>query len=843
MMRARISRQLARRTSVGTAALLIAAVGANAGIAAASSRRSGASVTGRAAPVVAARKRPSSKRTPTSTPAAGTPAFYTLKNPSAKCRRHYTKQRITITGRRRRRTVRIHQTHCVYTGSSSSNGATVSFPTDLPTAGITVDVIPGADDASYSIAADETLSVGGAGVLTGEHGGQLAATVVTTTRHGALTLDRDGTFRYAPQASFSGVDSFTYRTVNSSSESSAPATVTIHVTPVAVAVGAYDVPVAGTLSVSAPGVLTGDIGSGLQAKLVSGPGGGSLTLNADGSFTYTALPSFSGADSFSFEAVDSSGQHSGIVSVTVNVGAQPPVVYPQTFSGALGNTELAVGGSPGAGPEVYLNGQSALNADVDPAGGTLRTSPSTISTSQGGTVIMAADGSFTYQPPVGFDGPSDTFSYQVDTSEGTSAPATATIDFDTTRVWYVDDSASAGGNGSSVAPFDSLASIDGPGGVGAAGDVIFLYGGGSDYAGGLAMAANETLVGQSQGLTVDSEHLLDASGSNPVITNSGGAGVALADGDTIDGVNVAGTGGDGVRVASGASVRIEGEAAISSAGGDGIDAVDAASLSVSNATIIGSAASGIDGSGAGAVSVTDSTITGGGGDGILIDNTSASATTDSFNLVNNTLDGQQGSAIAITYPGNASGFVDGNIIGSAGVAGSGSASGDGIVVTSSTGAAGPLLAEVSQNTIEQIGAGTGIAAQTTGTGALALTLTDNSVTMVSVASQNGVTVASGADGNDGTVCVNPSGNSVTAAGTASATYGIEAEQLGPTSSFAIENYLGMPADASAVEAFLGSVNPTLTGAGVGGAGAYALLGGANTTGFTEATCLTPAYNI
>jgi hypothetical protein len=46
-----------------------------------------------------------------------------------------------------------------------------------------------------------------------------------------------------------------------------------------------------------------------------------------------------------------------------------------------------------------------------------------------------------------------------------------------------------------------------------------------------------------------------------------------------------------------------------------------------------------------------------------------------------------------------------------------------------------------------------------------------------------------------------------------------------------------------VETYLGSVNPTLTGAGVGGAGAYALLGGANTTGFTEATCLTPAYNI
>ena len=40
-------------------------------------------------------------------------------------------------------------------------------------------------------------------------------------------------------------------------------------TPVAIPVGVYYLPASGTLSVAAPGVLTGDTGSDLTAKLVS----------------------------------------------------------------------------------------------------------------------------------------------------------------------------------------------------------------------------------------------------------------------------------------------------------------------------------------------------------------------------------------------------------------------------------------------------------------------------------------------------------------------------------------------------------------------------------------------
>jgi hypothetical protein len=496
---------------------------------------------------------------------AATPSFYTLKNKRQKCRVHYTRQTISISVRKHHRTIRYQQVRCVYTGSRSSNGAAPSFPTNLPTAAISVTVIPAANDSNFSISAEQTLNVAGDGVLAGNAGSDLIVTLVSATMHGKLTLNRNGTFRYVPASGFSGVDEFTYKTTNSSGESSTPATVTIHVLPVAAAVAAYTLPASGTISVDPPGVLLGDTGSGLTAKLVSGPNSGTLTLNGDGSFSYTATPSFYGSDSFTYEAVDSSGQASSPVSVTIDVGVQPPSVVGETFSGAVGNTALQVGGSRGGGPEVYQGSSNALAGDSDPDGGTLSTTAATITTAQGGTVTLAVDGSFTYEPPVGLDS-TDSFSYQVDTSEGASAQAIATIDF-TARVWYVNSSATLNGNGGAESPFNSLASAVLAAG---SGDVIFLFGG--SYTGGVTLGANQTLVGQSAGLTVDSEDLLDPSGaSDPVITAASGPVVTLGEADTLSGVSVVGTGSATAVSATVNDFTLDSDVSITAAGGDALD--------------------------------------------------------------------------------------------------------------------------------------------------------------------------------------------------------------------------------------------------------------------------------
>lgn len=85
------------------------------------------------------------------------------------------------------------------------------------------------------------------------------------------------------------------------------------------------------LVVPAPGVLANDSGNGggaMTASLNSVTTDGALTLNADGSFTYTPNAGFSGSDSFTYRAVNSAGA-SGVAAVTIQVASStvplPPV--------------------------------------------------------------------------------------------------------------------------------------------------------------------------------------------------------------------------------------------------------------------------------------------------------------------------------------------------------------------------------------------------------------------------------------------------------------------------------------------------------------------------------------
>ena len=111
------------------------------------------------------------------------------------------------------------------------------------------------------------------------------------------TLEEDGSFTYTPDAGFFGTDTFTYR-ANDGTSPSAATTVTITVeeevaapntAPVAVD-DAFSTVAGEPLSLAAPGVLGNDTdadGDALTATRTSQPVNGSVTLAADGSFTYT----------------------------------------------------------------------------------------------------------------------------------------------------------------------------------------------------------------------------------------------------------------------------------------------------------------------------------------------------------------------------------------------------------------------------------------------------------------------------------------------------------------------------------------------------------------------------
>ncbi len=78
------------------------------------------------------------------------------------------------------------------------------------------------------------------------------------------------------------------------------------------------------LTVSASGVLSNDTdgeSNPLTAVLVSNVSNGSLTLNSDGSFTYTPTANWSGSDSFAYNANDGTVNSASPATVTITVNA------------------------------------------------------------------------------------------------------------------------------------------------------------------------------------------------------------------------------------------------------------------------------------------------------------------------------------------------------------------------------------------------------------------------------------------------------------------------------------------------------------------------------------------
>jgi len=300
-------------------------------------------------------------------------------------------------------------------GTAQSSPATVTI-----TVTASSDAPVAADDA-YTTAEDTPLTVPAPGVLgndTDPDGDQLSAWVVSGTSHGTLTLNANGSFTYTPAADFNGTDTFTYRASDGTLDSNL-ATVTITVTAI------NDAPTAAAdadstaedtaLTVAAPGLLSNDTdpdSSTLTAAVVTGPGHGTLTLNADGSFTYTPAANFNGTDTFTYRASDGSAQSNpATVTITVTPVSDPPAATDDAYSTAE-DTPLTV-----AAPGVLGN-------DTDPDSSTLTAA---LVTGPGhGTLTLNADGSFTYTPAANFNS-TDTFTYRASDGSLTSDPATVTI--------------------------------------------------------------------------------------------------------------------------------------------------------------------------------------------------------------------------------------------------------------------------------------------------------------------------------------------------------------------------------------------------------------------------------
>ena len=174
---------------------------------------------------------------------------------------------------------------------------------------------PVAANDTYTTPQNTTLTVAAPGLLANDSdpsGNPLTAALVTGPANGTLTLNPNGSFSYTPKAGFSGADSFTYRDSDGtllSNTATVALTVTQTVTqqPPVAANDTYTTPQNTTLTVAATGLLANDSdpsGNPLTAALVTGPANGTLTLNPNGSFSYTPKAGFSGADSFTYRDSD-----------------------------------------------------------------------------------------------------------------------------------------------------------------------------------------------------------------------------------------------------------------------------------------------------------------------------------------------------------------------------------------------------------------------------------------------------------------------------------------------------------------------------------------------------------
>jgi VCBS repeat-containing protein len=304
-------------------------------------------------------------------------------------------------------------------GNLSSDPATVTITVNP------VNDAPVAIARSVSTAEDRPLSITLA--ASDIEGDALTFEITAGPTNGSLApTGTAGTYTYTPNANFNGTDEFTFTA--SDGTPSAPATVTI-------SVGAVnDAPIASDdqyavdednvlTTAGVQSVLANDTdadGDPLTASLVAGrgPSNGTLTFNADGTFTYTPNPNFHGVDAFTYQATDGNGRWtSATVAITVNAINDAPAATDDPGYAVSEDQTLTT---------TAATGVLANDTDVDDA----QLTALVVTPPAFGSLTLNADGSFTYKPNADFNG-TDSFVYRASDGRLTSNDATVTIAVET----------------------------------------------------------------------------------------------------------------------------------------------------------------------------------------------------------------------------------------------------------------------------------------------------------------------------------------------------------------------------------------------------------------------------
>jgi hypothetical protein len=399
---------------------------------------------------------------------------------------------------------------------------------------------------------------------------------------------------------------------------------------------------------------------------------GTLTVNATGTFTYTPAAGFTGIDQFKYIATTSVGlpDNDAIVSIAVGTTATATAdAYPVT-----GNVSITI-----AAPGVLSNDAGTGTKTVTSVNGSTSNVGVNVTTGKGGTLNIAADGSFTYDPPAGYEG-TDVISYTVD--NGLNQPSSSTITFTISgMIWFVNNAAVTNGDGRLSSPFKLLSDFTGAALANnpAANDNIFLYESGSSYTGPITLLSGQKLIGQDATTdlaTLTGLTLANGSASLPAMNTGGntttitslGTTVSLNTGNAIYGLTLGNATTSHLVGSSFGTLTVKDVTIVGS--GQAMSLTTGAFAATSAFTSVTSTSSGTQGinlSGVtGSVAFGSTTISGATTQGILVGtttadinfgNTTVTANSDGVSLQNNSSGTRTFGTLTITVPGANVGFL------------------------------------------------------------------------------------------------------------------------------------------------------------------------------------------
>ena len=326
-----------------------------------------------------------------------------------------------------------------YTPSANYNGAdsftvTVSdgqggTTTSTVSVGITA-VNDAPTTANVTVSTSEDTPISGTVVASDVDGDSLNFAKGSDPTHGSVVVNADGTFTYTPSANYNGADSFTV-TVSDGQGGTTTSTVSVGITAVNDAPTTSVVTLAASPEDTAHTITAADLlgkaadtdGDALNVSGVS-VDHGSVTANADGTWTYTPDTNFNGQVSFSYTITDN-GTTNGITDPKSVAGSATLEVTPINDAAVIipGSASLVETDAP-----LATSGTLAITDADSPA--TFQAQTSVAGSNGYGHFTVNTDGSWTYTADSAHNefaaGKTYTDSITVQSADGT--PSTITVE-------------------------------------------------------------------------------------------------------------------------------------------------------------------------------------------------------------------------------------------------------------------------------------------------------------------------------------------------------------------------------------------------------------------------------